>query len=98
MAKRKIIWSKKARIRLLEILQFYYERNSNNAYPVKVYSQISKAVRLLEKQPEIGRKTDFGHIRGLIVKEYIIFYEIFPETILIHTIWDCSQNPGSLKI
>jgi plasmid stabilization system protein ParE len=98
MVKRKIVWSRRAQIKLSDILEFYTERNGSKAYSVKLYAQISKAVKLLEKQPDIGHKSDFESVRGLIIKSYIIFYENFPDKILIHTIWDCKQNPNHLKI
>jgi len=53
---------------------------------------------LLKKQPEIGIKTDLDNVRGLIVEDFILFYEIYPEMIVVHTVWDCRQNPESLKI
>jgi len=65
---------------------------------VKLYAQISKAIKLLEKHPDIGHKSDFESVRGLIIKSYIVFYENFPDKILIHSIWDCNQNPNDLKI
>jgi len=98
MAKRKIVWSRKAQTKLSYILQFYAERNGSKKYSAKLYAQILKAVKLLAKQPEIGHKSDFESVRGLIIKSYIIFYENFPDKILIHSIWDCKQNPTSLKI
>ena len=98
MAKRKIVWSRRAQIKLSDILQFYTQRNDSKAYSIKLYAQISKSVKLLEKQPDIGHKSDFEFVRGLIIKSYIIFYENFPDKILIHTIWDCKQNPNDLKI
>src|SRR5512133_2421726 len=98
MAKRKIVWSRRAQTKLSDILQFYTERNGSKTYSVKLYAQISRAVKLLEKQPEIGYKTDFESVRGLIIKSYIIFYENFPDKILIHSIWDCKQNPNNLRI
>jgi toxin YoeB len=98
MAKRKIVWSGKAQIKLSSILHFYTERNGSKSYSVKLYAQISRAVKLLEKHPEIGHKSDFESVRGLIIKSYIVFYENFPDKILIHSIWDCNQNPNDLKI
>ena len=98
MAKRKIVWSRRAQIKLSDILQFYTERNGSKVYSIKLYAQISKSVKLLEKQPDIGHKSDFESVRGLIIKSYIIFYENFPDKILIHTIWDCKQHPNDLKI
>jgi len=98
MAKRKVIWSKRAQIRLSGILQFYTERNGSKSYSVKLYSKISKSAKLLEKHPEIGYKSDFENIRALIVDSYIIYYENLQDKTMIHTIWDCSQNPENLRI
>ncbi|MFA5648622.1 MAG: type II toxin-antitoxin system RelE/ParE family toxin [Bacteroidales bacterium] len=98
MVKRKIIWSNKAKIKLFEILEYYTERNKSTAYSKKLYDKFSKGLVLLREQPEIGIKTDFEEVRGLIVEDYILFYEIYPEMIVVHTIWDCRQNPDSLKI
>ena len=55
-------------------------------------------LRLLVNQPEIGIQTDFESIRGLIIDDFILFYEITQEKIIIHTIWDCRQNPDNLII
>jgi len=37
MAKRKIVWSHKAQIKLFQILDFYTERNKSNIFPQKLY-------------------------------------------------------------
>jgi len=98
MAKRKIIWSHRANIKLFEILEFYTERNKSTIYSRKLYNKFKKELSLLIEQPEIGIKTDFESIRGLIVGKFILFYEITSEKIIVHTVWDCRQNPDDLKI
>ena len=98
MVKRKIVWSNRAKIKLFEILEFYNERNKSTTYSKKLYKKFTKELLLLKKQPEIGIKTDLDNVRGLIVEDFIIFYEIYPEMIVVHTVWDCRQNPESLKI
>jgi hypothetical protein len=98
MAKCKIIWSKKASIKLFEILDFYTNRNKSTQYSTKLYKKILKELSLLNKYPDIGVTTDFVNVRGLIVDSFIIFYEITPENILVHTVWDCRQNPNELTI
>jgi plasmid stabilization system protein ParE len=98
MAKRKIIWSHRANIKLFEILDFYVERNKSATYSKKLYKKFKKELSLLLKQPEIGTATDIESVRGLIVEEYILFYEITLETIIVHTVWDCRQNPDDLRI
>lgn len=98
MVKRKIVWSNRAKIKLFEILEYYTERNKNATYSKKLYKKFSKELVTLKKQPEIGIKSDFESVRGLIVDEYILYYEIYPEMIVVHTVWDCRQSPESLKI
>ena len=98
MAKGRIIWSHMARIKLTQILEFYNERNQNNNFSAKLYREIQKSLKLLLKQPSLGIKTNEKSIRALIVGDYIIFYETSKNDIIIHTLWDCRQNPKDLVI
>jgi toxin YoeB len=98
MAKRKIIWSHPANIKLFQILNFYAERNSNKAYSHKLYKKFKKKLTQLLKHPEIGIITDLESVRGLIVDDFILFYELNEEYIIVHTVWDCRQNPDHLMV
>ena len=98
MAKRKIVWSHRARIKLLMILEFYTERNKSKTYSKKLYTRFKKELSLLLTQPEIGIKTELDSVRGLIVEEFILFYEVTTEMIIVHTLWDSRQNPTDLRI
>ena len=95
MVKRKIVWSNRAKQRLYDILEFYIERNKSKTYSNKLQRLLNKEVKLLLKYPEIGLKTTEESTRGLIVKDYIIYYEITEDKIVIHTIWDSRQDPNS---
>jgi plasmid stabilization system protein ParE len=92
MVKRKIVWSHRAKIRLYAILDFYFVRNKSKVYSIKLQRLISKEVNLLLKQPDLGLKTSEDTTRGLIIENYIVYYEITDDKIIIHTIWDCGQN------
>ena len=96
MGKRKIIWSHRANIKLFTILDFYTLRNNSKSYSIRLYKKFKKEVKLLERHPNIGIKTDIESIRSLIVEDFIIFYETSMDSIIIHTIWDCKQNPDDL--
>jgi plasmid stabilization system protein ParE len=98
MVKRKIIWSHRAKIRLYEILKFYIDRNQSNTYSKKLYSKVNKELGLLKKQPDLGIKTEIESVRGLIISDYIVFYEELDDKIIVHNLWDCGQNPDELKI
>ena len=98
MGKRKIIWSSKANRKLLEILEYYAQRNKSKKYSIKLYNRFRSELLTLVKQPEIGIKTEIESVRGLIVADYILFYELDNERIIVHTLWDSRQNPEDLKI
>jgi len=76
MVRRKIIWSHRARIKLFEILEFYSERNKSKTYSAKLYHRLNKELKILIRQPEIGLHTEIEPVRGLIIDDYILFYEI----------------------
>ena len=98
MAQSKIIWSHRARIKLYSILEFYADRNKSKIYSAKLYTRFNKEIKLLAKHPNLGIKTEIESVRGLIVGEFIIYYEHQNNTIIIHTIWDSRQNPDNLTI
>lgn len=98
MAKPKIIWSNRAKIKRYEILEFYIKRNKSNAYSRKLNNRINAELRLVLKYPDSGIKTNLKNIRGLIIGHFILFYEIAGETIFVHYIWDSRQDPDRLVV
>jgi plasmid stabilization system protein ParE len=97
MAKQRIIWSYRAKLDLLGILDFYYKRNGSKTYSIKLNSSFRKAVRIIQKYPKIGHQTDIANTRVLIENNYAIFYKVEVNTIEISTIWDCRQNPTAIE-
>ncbi len=52
----------------------------------------------MSKNPEMGIETELDSVRGIIVRDFILFYELRAEEIIVHTVWDTRQNPDDLKI
>lgn len=98
MAKREVIWTKVSEIQLKEILDFFTKRNKSGQYSRKLYNKFKTELKIVAKNPEIGLKTKLDLIRGLIVDDYILFYEILEDKILILKVWDCRQNSDKLNI
>ena len=98
MVKREIIWSHRAKIKLYEVLEYFADRNKSRTYSGHLYKQINKELEILKRYPKLGLKTDIESIRCLIFGDYMIFYEDKTDRIIIHSIWDCRQNPDELKI
>ena len=96
MVKRKIKWSHRASLDLLEILDYYYKRNGTKTYSKKLNTKLRNSIRLLEKQSDLGVESDILNVKNLIEGDYSIFYEIASTTIDIIAIWDNRQNPENL--
>ncbi|MEM9687178.1 MAG: type II toxin-antitoxin system RelE/ParE family toxin, partial [Bacteroidota bacterium] len=76
----------------------FAERNNSNVYSDKLYKRLNNALKSLDKQPDLGIRTEIDAVRGLIVGNYIIFYECTQDKIIVHTLWDSRQNPEKLNI
>lgn len=98
MAKREIVWTKNSEIQLQEILAFYTQRNKSRNYSLKLYSKFKTELKNVALKPEIGLKTKLDQIRGLIVGDFILFYKILDDKILVLKVWNCKQNPDKLNI
>ena len=93
MSKYKIEWSNEARLDLIDILNYYIERNKSAAYSKKLNSKINNSVRLISKNPMIGLQTGIETVKALITGDYQIIYEILDKSILVVMIWDCRRDP-----
>ncbi|WP_411162027.1 type II toxin-antitoxin system RelE/ParE family toxin [Flavobacterium sp. DG1-102-2] len=74
------------------------ERNKSKTYSAKLYKTFQKQLLVVQKSPDIGTKTNMKDVRGLIVLDYTLFYEVTDNSIIVHTVWDNRQNPKDQKI
>lgn len=98
MAKRAIVWTSVSEIQLKEILQFFTQRNKSGQYSRKLYNKFNAELKTAAKNPGLGIKTKLDLIRGLVVEDYILFYEILEDRIIVLKVWDCRQDPNNLII
>jgi len=92
MAKKEIIWSKRAYSELKSILEFYNKRNGNTNYSLKLLEEIEDLLITLSQQEYIGRLTSNKKTRVIVMKVYLIFYEINGNRIEILSFWDNRQD------
>ncbi|HEY9114543.1 MAG TPA: hypothetical protein VIN10_07560, partial [Bacteroidales bacterium] len=67
-------------------------------YSKKLNLRFNKELRLLIKFPDLGLNTDIPGVRGLIIENFILFYEFDDKVIVVHYILDSRQNPEKLAI
>lgn len=94
----KIIWSARAKSELIEILQYWIDRNKSNAYSIKLNHLIEDQVKLILDFPKIGRKTDIPNVFIKIVKDYLLYYEIVDGNLYILTLRHGKKNPNTLEL
>ena len=92
MAKKEIIWSKTAYSELKSILEFYNKRNGNTDYSLKLVDEIEDILNTLSQQEYIGRLTSNKKTRVIVMKVYLIFYEITGNRIEILSFCDNRQD------
>lgn len=97
MAARRIVWTTPAKLQLKAIFEYFNFRNKSKLYSLKLNRLIQTELQILLQQPTIGKKTDSINIRGLLIENYYIFYEINETHIIILSVWDTRQNPKRLK-
>lgn len=97
MAEFKIVWSSLAQIDLLEIMEYYFQRNKSISYSKSLSKKINADIEKLALNPNLGRESDFDKVRVLISGHYHIFYEIMNKKIFIMIIWDSRRNPNDLN-
>ncbi len=88
-----IIWSKRAKLELADILEFFHQRNGSKKYSRKLYKRFTNALKLVLVHPNIGTRTDIELVRGIVDGDYVIFYRVNEKSIEVISIWDSRQNP-----
>ncbi len=92
MAAKEIIWSLRAKQELMDILDFYNERNGNTNYSFKLINELENWLDILSKSEFIGRLTSDKKTRVIVMKAYLIFYEVQEKHIEILSFWDNRQS------
>ena len=85
MARKVIVWSRSANLELRSILEFYNQRNGNTNYSLKLLSEIESLLDTLSQSEGIGRLTINKKTRVVVMKVYLVFYEINKDLVeIIH--------------
>lgn len=90
---RQIVWTFQAQDDRKRIFEYWNARNKSNLYSRKLNRLFTESLKLVGKRPLIGKRTNVVNVRAKIVRDYMIFYEITDEHIVVLTIWDGRQSP-----
>lgn len=93
-----IIWSPKAKSELIEILEYWVNRNKSNVYSLKLNQLIQEQLIFILESPKIGRKTDIKNVYVKIIRDYLLYYEIEKGNLHVLTIRHGKKNPKTLAL
>lgn len=97
MAKQ-IIWTFKAKNELIEILQYWINRNKSTAFSIKLNALIEEQLNMISEFPGSGRNTDLPNVQVKIIHKYLLYYELTDDTLYILTIRHGRKNPKTLRL
>ncbi len=98
MAIKEIVWSKLAEAEFAGVLEFYFKRNGNAKYSLKILDEVEDLISKLIEHENLGRLTNNRCTRVIPIKHFEIFYEINHERIEIVSFWDSRQNSNKRKV
>jgi len=98
MAKRKVVWTKKANEERKQILAYWIERNQSKTFSIKLNKLIKETLQITALYPDTGRKTTIKNVRVKIIRDYLLFYEATKTTLVVFAIWDGRRNDNALNI
>ena len=98
MAQKEIIWSDFAKLQFSNVLEFYFLRNGNANYSLKLVDEVEDLLDTLSKSEFIGRLTSNKVTRVIVIDVYLIYYEINNQDIEVISFWDNRQDSKNSKV
>jgi len=92
----KIFWTQTAIKQRDHIFEYWNHRNKNNSYSKKLNLEIRTRVAQLKFQPDIGKKTNYGETRAIVMGHYSVLYKFDQTRIIITGLWDNRQDSKKL--
>lgn len=96
MAEKKIVWTETAARQRRSILEYWFQRNQSNSYPLKLLRLSNEKANRIAANPMLYKTADFPNTRVASMGHFSIFYKVIDEAILITAFWDNRQDPKKL--
>lgn len=96
MAKRTIVWTDTAAKQRRQILKYWTERNQSTAFAEKLIEITAKHLKVISKNPEAFKETQFDSLRESAMGHFSLYYKITETQIIVMAFWDNRQDPKKL--
>lgn len=83
MAKRTIVWTDTAAKQRRQILKYWTERNQSTAFAEKLIEVTAKHRKVILKNPEAFKETEFDSLRESAMGHFSLYYKITETQIIL---------------
>ena len=98
MEEKKIIWTKKAKVQLFSIMDYYAERNKSDSYSLKLDREIKRKLNLLDFSIALPQKTSVPNLFYFTYNHISVFFTNVNSLVTIKIIMDERRNPKSIQL
>ena len=95
--RKRIIWTINAKKEFIETCSFWNRNNKSPHYSIKLRKLVNAATERISLFPYGGIPSLFQDVRFIVVKDYLLFYNVSDKAIYILSFWDGRQDPYKLK-
>lgn len=97
MAKRKVNWSKNALLDLIEIIEFYNNRNKSTIYSAKLNKGIKLKLQKLDFSIALPQKTTAENLYYFTHNHIVVCFEILNNEIRVQLLIDERRSPQLIQ-
>jgi len=77
-------------------LKYWTERNQSTAFAEKLIEVTAKHRKVILKNPEAFKETEFDSLRESAMGHFSLYYKITETQIIVMAFWDNRQDPKKL--
>ncbi len=92
-----VVWTASALRDRKAILKYWLDRNGSSAYSKKLYKRWEVAIKLVSRNPYLGRPTRHEGVRVVLIGHYNIFYQPGQDVVHIVRIIDGRRGLSGLQ-
>ena len=97
MAKRKVIWSTNSTLDMIEIMEFYNNKNKSKIYSSRLYKEINLKLKTLDFSISLPKKTSDKKLFYFSHNHIFIGFDIQDNTLIAQLVIDDRRNPELIE-
>lgn len=96
MAKRKVSWTKTAKLDMTAILLYYIERNKSKTYSSRLFKEVKLKLQTLDLTVALPQKTAIKYLFYFTHKHISVFFVMEKNNITVKFVIDDRRNPSKI--